>query len=143
MKRKKTLLLFIIFPIFLFGQNVQRFNNNWVFGVGVKMNFSFVPALTSTNNILMSSPEGVASISDGFGNLLFYSGSQSPSTAITLYGTDSNPIPNVFSIYWVMKVLLKELLFSVTQKTNMNIMFFMSEVFQGLFRIRRKIYPYK
>lgn len=66
--RAKFLFLFLLIVLNLSAQNEF---NNWFFGIGNGLNFS-----TPTPTLILGSPinqtEGVASISDASGNLLFY-----------------------------------------------------------------------
>ncbi|MBC8045765.1 MAG: T9SS type A sorting domain-containing protein [Fimbriimonadaceae bacterium] len=68
---KKTLLILLFYPAFLFSQNQA---NNWFFGDSLMLNFNdgviTAEQLFSENLIMMK--EASASISDAEGNLLFY-----------------------------------------------------------------------
>jgi len=79
----RTLLL-ILLPFACVGQNEF---NNWFFGAGNGINFSSgSPVLVSGSPI--NQTEGVASISDQNGSLLFYT------SGVTIYDRNHNPMPN-------------------------------------------------
>src|SRR4051794_39753851 len=71
---KRIILLFgIFFFYFAFSQGE---NNNWYFGNGTKgVNFNTTPPSVLTENA-MYTHGGVTTISDAFGNLLFYTNGQ-------------------------------------------------------------------
>ena len=82
-------------------QNINNFNSNWVFGDSIHLRFSPTPSPLSpilntavTHN--MRNSEGNASISDGFGNLLFYAGCPDVSATgyYNLYDANYNLMPN-------------------------------------------------
>lgn len=69
--KNKFYLIFCLVCVFnsiIFSQNET---NNWYFGQNAGLNFSTNPPTILTNGMLVTS-EGCASISDGTGNLLFY-----------------------------------------------------------------------
>lgn len=94
--RISVLQLLLLFGSFIAkSQNISNYNNNWVFGQGSHINFTgggpIVTSVTSTIN----GGEGVASISDGLGNLLFYANTDNnTSVNRSLYGANHLPMPN-------------------------------------------------
>ena len=82
--RTKFLFLFLLITLNLSSQNEF---NNWFFGVGNGLNFS-----TPTPTQILGSPinqiEGVASVSDASGNLLFYT------TGVVIYDRFNNLMLN-------------------------------------------------
>ena len=89
------LFLVIITKSNLFAQNIDNYNNNWVFGQSNRMNFTGGgPTVTSVTSTI-DGAEGVASISDGFGNLLFYANVNTTfAVNRNLYGANHLPMPN-------------------------------------------------
>ncbi|MBM3185482.1 MAG: PKD domain-containing protein, partial [Bacteroidetes bacterium] len=81
-------------------QNINNFNSNWVFGDSIHLRFSPTPSpsapiLNSAVTHNMRNEEGNASISDGFGNLLFYAGHPTSNPAyFNLYDANYNLMPN-------------------------------------------------
>ena len=82
-------------------QDIRNYNNNWVFGDSIHLKFSNIPnanqnpILNSAVSHNMVNSEGNASISDGFGNLLFYAGHPSTNpAAFNLYDANYNLMPN-------------------------------------------------
>lgn len=67
--RSSVVILLVIFNVSFFV--AQNEFNKWYFGVQAGLYFSVQPP-TALSNGLMNSSEGVATISDGSGNLLFY-----------------------------------------------------------------------
>jgi gliding motility-associated-like protein len=85
------ILLFIslLATVLIQAQNISHFNDNWMFPDQHSFNFtSGTP--TYIGGTVLSNPnlEGVSAISDGFGNILFYSDAQS------VYDANNNPMPN-------------------------------------------------
>ena len=71
------------------GQNVSNYNDNWVFGLNHRMDFSSgTPTYVAGSSIGTTNIEGVSAISDGNGNLLFYTDGTS------VYDANDNPMPN-------------------------------------------------
>ena len=64
-----VLLLGIAFPTLLFGQSET---SNWYFGNGAGITFNTDGSVTPLSNGKLNTFEGCASISNGFGGLLFY-----------------------------------------------------------------------
>ena len=82
-------------------QNINNFNSNWVFGDSIHLRFSptpspLTPILNTAVTHNMRNSEGNASISDGFGNLLFYAGCPDVSATgyFNLYDANYNLMPN-------------------------------------------------
>lgn len=84
----RNLFIFIFLFYFILG-NSQGENNNWYFGQAATLNFAFNPPISvSPSNSSMNQYEGVASISDSNGNLLFYS------DGITIWNRIGTEMPN-------------------------------------------------
>jgi hypothetical protein len=82
----KTKLIFI-FIFITFKLSSQNEFNNWFFGIGNGLNFS-TPIPTLITGSPMSQTEGVASVSDASGNLLFYT------NGVVIYDRFNNVMSN-------------------------------------------------
>lgn len=82
----RTKFLFLFFLI-AFNLSAQNEFNNWFFGVGNGLNFS-TPIPTQILGSPINQTEGVASISDASGNLLFYT------TGVVIYDRFNNLMLN-------------------------------------------------
>jgi hypothetical protein len=81
--------LMLVFSNYGLSQNVNNYNNNWVYSVGHSFDFSTgTPSYLTGTSLLDPNSEGVSSISDGNGNLLFYTEGES------VYDANHNPMPN-------------------------------------------------
>lgn len=78
---------YILFVLFCFKSKSQNETNNWYFGANAGLNFSTIPPTILTNGMLITT-EGCSSISDAFGNILFYS------DGITVYDKTHNIMSN-------------------------------------------------
>lgn len=90
--KEKTLKLFCIFLFFCTTINAQREAANWFFGINAGLDFnSGIPTLLANSQI--NTLEGCSTMSDGNGNLLFYTDGVTvwnQSHAIMMNGTDLN-----------------------------------------------------
>lgn len=80
-------------------QNVNNYNNTWIFGDSIRLEFAQFASSVTTPNVTavphsMASSGGTSSISDGVGNLLFYLANPVGVLEITLYDRNFNPMPN-------------------------------------------------
>ncbi|MDG2152400.1 MAG: gliding motility-associated C-terminal domain-containing protein [Crocinitomicaceae bacterium] len=81
--------LFTFSSVELFAQNVSHYNDNWMFADQHSYNFtSGTPSYVAGTAVSNPNTEGVSAISDGFGNILFYSDAES------VYDANNNPMPN-------------------------------------------------
>jgi gliding motility-associated-like protein len=90
--KEKTLKLFCIFLFFCSTINAQREAANWFFGINAGLDFnSGIPTLLANSQV--NTLEGCSTMSDGNGNLLFYTDGVTvwnQSHAIMANGTDLN-----------------------------------------------------
>jgi len=94
-----SITAFVSSILYVTAQNVNNYNSNWVFADSIHLKFSptpspVTPILNSSVTHNMQNSEGNASISDGLGNLLFYAGRPTTTTAFNLYDANYNPMPN-------------------------------------------------
>ncbi len=87
---KKTLIVIILF-VSGFALHAQREASNWFFGNRAGVKFNADNSITPTTGEL-STDEGCSSISDGNGDLLFYT------DGITVYDSDGIIMPNGFGL---------------------------------------------
>ena len=81
--------LFTFSSAVLFAQNVSHYNDNWMFADQHSYNFtSGTPSYVAGTAVSNPNTEGVSAISDGSGNILFYSDAES------VYDANNNPMPN-------------------------------------------------
>ena len=81
--------LFTFSSVVLFSQNVSHYNDNWMFADQHSYNFtSGTPSYVAGTAVSNPNTEGVSAISDGSGNILFYSDAES------VYDANNNPMPN-------------------------------------------------
>lgn len=85
MKKLGTLVLFLSLCPLLFGQGEA---SNWYFGRGAGLRFNNDGSVTPLSDGKLDTFEGCATISDNFGNLLFYT------DGITVYDQNNNLMPN-------------------------------------------------
>ncbi|MGB5172067.1 MAG: T9SS type B sorting domain-containing protein [Eudoraea sp.] len=91
MKKLGTLILFLsLCPLFLFGQGEA---SHWYFGNNAGLRFNNDGSLTPLSDGKLSTFEGCASISDTFGNLLFYT------DGISVYDQRNEIMPNGTELY--------------------------------------------
>ena len=91
MKLKLVLILLIlsVFSRLGYAQLTSRYNDNWAFVDQHAFKFtSGIPVYVSGTQISTLNVEGVSSISDGLGNLLFYS------DGVTVYDATNTAMPN-------------------------------------------------
>ena len=84
MKNIAITILFISSTIFCLH---AQMSNNWVMGRGARVDFNSIPPQVS-DSMKLSTSHSSSSISDGQGNLLFYTAGD------TIYNSDLKPMPN-------------------------------------------------
>ncbi|MGB5361965.1 MAG: hypothetical protein WBN17_01535 [Aureibaculum sp.] len=89
-KKINTLLSILLFIGFSLGTYAQLQNSHWYFGdkAGLKFNKETLTPSVMSNNYLMETNGGSASISDNDGNLLFYT------DGITVWNRNHEVMPN-------------------------------------------------
>ena len=89
-KKINTLLIILLFIGFSLGTYAQLQNSHWYFGdkAGLKFNEETLTPSVMSNNYLMETNGGSASISDNDGNLLFYT------DGITVWNRNHEVMPN-------------------------------------------------
>lgn len=91
MKKIITSLILCVFSICVFA---QRQASNWYFGYGAGVQFNLASnSITSVNNGQLSTNEGCSSISDEFGNLLFYT------DGTTVWNKNHSTMTNGFGLF--------------------------------------------
>lgn len=90
---KKATIIFLLcsaFPALMFGQGET---SNWYFGNGAGISFKGNGTIEVKNDSQINTAEGCATISDSFGNLLFYT------DGITVYDKDHQIMENGTGLY--------------------------------------------
>ncbi len=84
-----VIIFFILLTNIIIAQQISNYNDNWMFADQHSFNFtSGTPTYVAGTALSNPSIEGVSSISDGYGNILFYSDGNS------VYDANNNLMPN-------------------------------------------------